>query len=341
MKILSTLALLLTVAVAQAQTVVDGLTYSFSTETSTATLLPSAGAPYEGSITLPATVEHEGQHFQLQALADNAFNLCEALTQVTVPEGVITIGKSAFKGCTHLRSVTLPSTLTTIDNNAFQNCKQIVAIHLPDGLTKLGNDAFSNCTLLGEIDLGNALTTLGFRTFQDCANLSKVVLPSTLTTIENLAFSGCGSLQQIVLPASLTKINYKAFDKCYDLKTVQLLGTTPPAVNRSFPSSDDLVDGGLTIIVPDEAKADYLAHEVWGSMKAVTTGVNKVKQQKGWQITANGQLLWQESGATYRLCHLSGATVQSGVSQAGQSLSLPRGIYLLQVNGLSHKIIIK
>ena len=55
-------------------------------------------------------------------IGSNAFEGCEGLTSITLPEGVTKIGDYAFVGCTSLESVLLPSTLRQIGTGAFDAC---------------------------------------------------------------------------------------------------------------------------------------------------------------------------------------------------------------------------
>ena len=48
-------------------------------------------------------------------IAERAFENCDTLKSVTIPEGVESIGKNAFANCPELKEITLPSTITEIE----------------------------------------------------------------------------------------------------------------------------------------------------------------------------------------------------------------------------------
>ena len=48
-----------------------------------------------------------------------AFETCKQLTEITLPEGVESIGADAFIECTNLKRIVLPASLTKIDKTAF------------------------------------------------------------------------------------------------------------------------------------------------------------------------------------------------------------------------------
>jgi len=52
----------------------------------------------------------------------SAFQLCDALTSVTIENGVTRIGETAFNGCNSLPGIIIPPSVTHIGNAAFANC---------------------------------------------------------------------------------------------------------------------------------------------------------------------------------------------------------------------------
>ena len=54
-------------------------------------------------------------------------------SEVTIPEGVQSIGDSAFWGCSSLTSLTLPSSLQSIGYWAFEYCNSLTSLYIPAG----------------------------------------------------------------------------------------------------------------------------------------------------------------------------------------------------------------
>ena len=49
-------------------------------------------------------------------------------TEVTIPDGVTSIGNSAFWDCKSLTSITIPDSVTEIGKGAFLGCKNLTSI---------------------------------------------------------------------------------------------------------------------------------------------------------------------------------------------------------------------
>ena len=65
---------------------------------------------------------------------------------VTIPDGVVSIGNEAFAGCRGLTSVTIPDSVTSIGNYAFNYCTNLTSVTIPVGVTNIGSYAFYGCS---------------------------------------------------------------------------------------------------------------------------------------------------------------------------------------------------
>ena len=96
------------------------------------------------------------------------------MTNVAIPNSVITIGDRAFDYCTSLTSVTLPSSLTSIGKGAFFACTTLTSVTIPNSLTNIPAMAFMGCTSLTNITIPNGVTSIGDRAFDVCSSLAGV-----------------------------------------------------------------------------------------------------------------------------------------------------------------------
>ena len=92
----------------------------------------------------------------------------KALTSVTIPDGVTTIGGCAFRGCSSLASVTIPDGVTSISDWAFDGCSSLASVTIPDGVTTISYYAFDGCSSLASVTIPNSVTTIGYYAFRGC-----------------------------------------------------------------------------------------------------------------------------------------------------------------------------
>ena len=69
---------------------------------------------YSGSITIPATVTHNGVAYSVASIGEEAFYDCSSLTAIILPEGVTSIGSGAFSDCSSLTTINIPESVTSI-----------------------------------------------------------------------------------------------------------------------------------------------------------------------------------------------------------------------------------
>ena len=82
-------------------------------------------------------------------------------TEVTVPDGVDSIGDSAFHRCTGLSNIVIPDSVVSIGDSAFYGCTGLTKLALPQGLKEIGGDAFLGCEGLSYIDIPDGVETVG------------------------------------------------------------------------------------------------------------------------------------------------------------------------------------
>ena len=83
--------------------------------------------------------------YVVTSIGDAAFDYCENLTSISIPDSVTSIGNSAFFYCKNLTSIELPNTLTNIDAYAFGGCESLKNIIIPDKITIIKENTFGYC----------------------------------------------------------------------------------------------------------------------------------------------------------------------------------------------------
>lgn len=151
----------------------------------------------------------------------NFLTNCSSLTDIVIPEGVITFGNYSFRGTKSLRKINFPSTLTGIAIGAFQE-SGLDSVTVPAHVTQMGNQVFRSCPNLKHIRIEGPVATLGNYFASKCPELEEVVLPATLTTIGRQGFADDPKLKTIQLPDSLNNLYSEIFMGCTGLDTITL-----------------------------------------------------------------------------------------------------------------------
>ena len=118
-----------------------------------------------------------------------------AISTISVPGKVKTIGAYAFANCKSLKSVTLNKGTEELGEGAFSNCDKLRFIFTPTNLDSIGDNAFKNCNKLSSVILNDELRHIGVSAFAECPVLRGIVIPEHVETIGDRAFADCESLE--------------------------------------------------------------------------------------------------------------------------------------------------
>ncbi len=183
------------------------------------------------SISIPNSVTRIGQ---------NAFYYCTSLTSIVIPDGVKSIEAFAFGLCSNLENASMPNSVAEIGESAFYMCSQLKQITLPPLLKEIPPSVFSDCSNLETVIMSDSITTIGTWAFMNCTKLSELNLSKSLKMIDMEAFSNCTSLQQIIFPNSVNEIGVNAFMGCQNLIDVVFPNTLKILGEASFNGCSNL-----------------------------------------------------------------------------------------------------
>ena len=160
-----------------------------------------------------------GENSQLTSIGDGAFNWCESLESITIPDSVTSIGEGAFCCCAKLTSITIPDGVKSIGNHAFAGCSALESITIPDSVLSIGYSAFEGCTALKNITIPGSVLSIGDNAFKECTALESATISEGVKSIGDNAFYNCTNLVNVSLPDSLTSISFNTFYGCTNLQT--------------------------------------------------------------------------------------------------------------------------
>lgn len=141
-------------------------------------------------ITIPTVINGKTVTALGSHLFDNQSNVePSAITKVTLPDMIDTIGSYAFYQCDNLSSVNLPDSVVFVGRYAFYNCGMLNVFPLPKQLKTVEKGAFYSCKREEQrVELPSGLTTIGDYAFFDTVYRYGITVPKSVTEIGALAF---------------------------------------------------------------------------------------------------------------------------------------------------------
>lgn len=267
---------------------------------------------------------------------------CVEITNVTISDGVTSIGSYAFCYCS-VKSITLPFGLKHIGSNAFSNCPNIQQINIPDSVEYIDPYAFSCCKGLHTVQLPASLTLISEELFAECDNLRNLSIPDTVTEIGANAFSKCTEFSLTGLPDGIQRIGAAAFANCGRIESLALPKTL-----------DSIGEAAFNGTIIDKASFDGTL-EKWAAIGGDGCGIARDKidflehicnfsgweydEHKHWQQCACGKTQNEgEHTGDGETCSVCGAALSealgSGSIDGGLSWSLSRsGVLTISGSG--------
>lgn len=200
----------------------DGnLKYKVNADGQSVTVSGTSGSPTQ--LTIESSISYKDKNYTVTKIAMWAFNKCNSLTEVTIPNTVIEIDYQAFYYCPNLKKVTIHEGVKTIGQTAFIGCTQLTSITIPSTITDM-DQAFSGNTALSHVTLTNGISNISNMAFKGCTGLTEIKVPISVEQICPGAFNGCTSLKRVLLEKNIETININAFKDCTNLSDVKYNG---------------------------------------------------------------------------------------------------------------------
>ena len=174
---------------------------------------------YKGTATnviIPSTIKHYDKTYIVTSIGENAFEDCENLTSVSIPNGVKNIGEHAFTFCRNLTSISIPNSVTSIGKSAFSYCSSLKSVTMGNSVTSIDLAAFSYCSSLTSITIGNSVTSIGKSAFSYCSSLKSVTFENTSGWLVTNSFNfKSKSVSSVKLANTSTAAKYLTSTYCH------------------------------------------------------------------------------------------------------------------------------
>lgn len=192
------------------------------------TTIHKVPVPSKGTFTIPDTVK---------VIATRAFARSFHITKVLIPESVTEIKTEAFYSC-GLTEIELPDNLISIDEGAFKSCHSLARIRLPRNLKHIKEIAFWDCRELTSIELPEGLKTMGRDLFGSCLKLQSIHIPASVEKIEGSIAFESGNLDRITISPESLHYHVDAQGVLYT-KDLSILLQVPHTITGHYNISDE------------------------------------------------------------------------------------------------------
>lgn len=177
----------------------------------------------------------------------SGFCSCYELQEVSLPEGLISIGKLTFMDCQKLQEIRLPKSLKTLGEGTFASCFALTEIEFPEGLETIGDGVLYHCLSLTSVVIPASVTEMGDRPFSGDWALKTVEIKGNVPRLSNRSFHECDALQEVLITGSVETIGEDAFMDLDSLERVQIASGLKTIGKRAFRLCDNLT----TVSLPD------------------------------------------------------------------------------------------
>ena len=163
---------------------------------------------YKSQLTEVAIPSKNG-NVTVTTIGERAFQMCQAIEKVYIPDTVTTLENNAFNSCSGIKELTMPISIrfTSPSGGTWGNCYQIEKVHFTVGTGQNAGIGYSYTSSqfsytpwyfsrdnLTTVIFDEGITRIGDYTFMFNSKVTTMELPSTIQSIGEHAFHGCNVL---------------------------------------------------------------------------------------------------------------------------------------------------
>ena len=149
---------------------------------------------YLGSDTL-VTIPDMYNGINITSVGPFAFAFNKTIESVLISNNITVIKNNAFNNCEALCSITMPNKLEIIEASSFCYCSSLEDFVLPETLTFIGDGAFNMCTTLTKLIIPESVKTVEYYAFAWCTGLKELYIHDTLENFGQGAIYSCSKLK--------------------------------------------------------------------------------------------------------------------------------------------------
>lgn len=360
--------------------IVDGINYNItsSKEKTVEVIFGYNLGNYSGDIVIPESVVYDRVEYSVTSIGDSAFEYCEGLTSVEIPNSVTSIGERAFANCGGLTSIEIPNSVTSIGRKAFQSCYDLTRIvveegnsvydsrencnaiietetnklisgcknsFIPNTVTSIGDSAFSRCEGLRSIEIPNSVTSIGDWAFNGCEDLISIEIPNSVTSIGSSAFAFCRGLRIITIPASIKSVGDIMFFGSLNIKNIYLQSAEVPTAYDTSIFDPELDKSTVDLYVPVGSATLYAATYGWNQFNIIEYEYNNIERiettDKIIIFSENGKIVIDSNvNGEAKVVNIDGIVDRHRIEAGRNEIEVGSGLYIVKFNNKTVKLLI-
>ena len=262
-----------------------------------------------------------------------------SITSFTFGDNVEHIPDYLCQDMSKLTSITIGNNVTSIGEWAFENCNNLRTIQIGESIKTIEKGAFAGCTALYSISVDAIIPPIIDKTtFTDVSRTAQIKVPCNAVAAYQASNYWNEFTNYIETPYSLIVVsNDNTMGNAIVVKQPTCQDITAQVQAQALPGyefvkwSDGFTENPHTIFVTSDTT-------ITAEFRVASTPVENIFNSQISFYTTDGTLHIEGVEGDYQIYTTTGQCVYSGKET---TLTLPRGIYLITINGKTDKLHVK
>ena len=262
-----------------------------------------------------------------------------SITSFTFGDNVEHIPDYLCQDMSKLTSITIGNNVTSIGKWAFENCNNLRTIQIGESIKTIEKGAFAGCTALYSISVDAIIPPIIDKTtFTDVSRTAQIKVPCNAVAAYQASNYWNEFTNYIETPYSLIVVsNDNTMGNAIVVKQPTCQDITAQVQAQALPGyefvkwSDGFTENPHTIFVTSDTT-------ITAEFRVASTPVENIFNSQISFYTTDGTLHIEGVESDYQIHTTTGQCVYSGKET---TLTLPRGIYLITINGKTDKLHVK
>ena len=184
------------------------------------------------SIVIPNSVTDLGEYIfvgcsklQKAVIGSKVETMGQGNFRLLKEDGCSVLANNTFEGCTSLKEISIPGSVKTISYNTFYNCTGLEAVVINEGILNIGESAFEGCTSLFGVIIPSTIEKIYAKAFNGCTNLRRFYsLADATPTLGNYVWANSSQARATLYVPFDALADYQAAAQWQDFKNIRAIG---------------------------------------------------------------------------------------------------------------------